>query len=295
MAELRFGRYEIISELGRGGMATVYHAHDPRVRREVAIKVLPREFVHDPTFRARFQREAETIAALEHPAIVPVYDYGEENGQPYFVMRYMPGGSLAERIRQGPLSLAETNRILQRIAPALDEAHARGVIHRDLKPANILFDKNGEAYLSDFGIAKLAQASGTLTGSGVIGTPAYMSPEQASGGELDGRSDLYSLGVIVFEMLTGTQPYRADTPMGLAVKHLTEPVPCILEVRGDLPPDFDQVIARAMAKRREDRYATAADLAADVAAIAAGKAIRRPAAVAPVSYTHLTLPTIYSV
>ncbi|MBI5715884.1 MAG: serine/threonine protein kinase, partial [Chloroflexi bacterium] len=158
MATPMIGRYEVKSELGRGGMATVYHAYDPRFKRDVAIKVLPREFLHDPSFRARFEREAQTIAALEHAAIVPVYDFGEQSGVPYFVMRLMPGGSLADHLKQkGSLTLPEVSRIFNRLAPALDHAHAKGVIHRDLKPGNILFDQNNDSYLSDFGIAKLTQ------------------------------------------------------------------------------------------------------------------------------------------
>jgi len=274
----KIGRYEIKSELGRGGMASVYLAYDPAFKREVAVKVLPREFLHDPTFRARFEREAQIIGALEHPAIVPVYDFGEDDGQPYIVMRYMSGGSLSERVRRGPLSLHETARILQRISPALDEAHRRGVIHRDLKPGNILFDQYDEAYLSDFGIAKLAESGSTLTGTGVIGTPAYMSPEQAAGElDIDARSDIYSLGAIVFEMLSGVLPYHADTPMGMAVKHLTEPVPHIHDFRGDLPPECDAVIARAMAKERSERYQTAAELANELATLAEGKPTAVPA------------------
>jgi serine/threonine-protein kinase len=207
LAPEKIGRYEIKNELGRGGMATVYHAHDPHFKRDVALKVLPREFLHDPTFRARFEREAQTIAQLEHPAIVPVYDFGEETGQPYIVMRYMSGGSLADRLRRESLATSEAARIVTRLAPALDEAHSQGIVHRDLKPANILFDQRGDPYISDFGIAKLSQDSATFTGSAIVGTPAYMSPEQARGEkDLDGRSDIYALGVILFEMLTGKRP-----------------------------------------------------------------------------------------
>src|SRR3972149_759574 len=163
MSVERFGRYEIKAELGRGGMATVYHAFDPRFKRDVALKVLPREFLHDPTFRARFEHEAHIIATLEHSAIVPVHDFGEEEGQPYLVMRFLTGGSLLERMKRGPLSLTETAAIFARIASALDEAHRRGIVHRDLKPGNILFDGPGEAYLSDFGIAKLVEGTSTFT------------------------------------------------------------------------------------------------------------------------------------
>ncbi len=278
MAQSQFGRYELKSELGRGGMATVYLAHDPRFKREVAIKVLPREFIHDPSFRARFDREAQTVAAFEHSAVVPVYDFGEEEGQPYFVMRYMAGGSLTERMQPGLLANGEICRILDRITPALDEAHARGMVHRDLKPGNILFDQFGDAYIGDFGIVKLAEGSSTLTGTGmIVGTPAYMSPEQADGvADLDGRSDLYSLGVIVFEMLTGTQPYRADTPMRVLVQHLNAPVPPVREFRTDLSPDFQRIINRVMAKQREDRYPTATELAADVRAVCSGTPVQVP-------------------
>ncbi len=202
----KFGRYEIKRELGRGGMASVYHAWDPRFMRDVALKVLPREFLHDPQFRARFEREARTIAQLEHAAIVPVYDFGEQDGQPYIVMRYMPGGSLAGRLAKGSLTLEQSAIILKRIARGLDKAHAQGIIHRDLKPDNILFDEDDNAYIADFGIAKLAETTTNLT-QGIIGTPAYMSPEQARGSRtIDKRSDIYALGVILFEMLSGQRP-----------------------------------------------------------------------------------------
>jgi len=268
----KFGRYEIKAEIGRGGMATVYHAYDPRFEREVAIKVLPREMLHDVQFRTRFEREAKTIAMLEHPAIVPVYDFGEEEGQPYFVMRYMTGGSLSDRMRKGPLSIQETARILTHIAPALDEAHAKGIIHRDLKPANILFDQYNGPYISDFGIAKLSEAQQTnVTGSAIVGTPAYMSPEQAQGEGIDGRSDIYGIGVILFEMLTGQQPYHGDTPMSVVIKHITDPVPHILDVKPDLPPDIAAVIEKAMAKDRNERFQTVRPLAEALEAVARGE------------------------
>jgi serine/threonine-protein kinase len=269
----RIGRYKIKGELGRGGMATVLHGFDTRFKREVAIKVLPREFLHDPAFRARFEREAQTIAALEHPAIVPVYDFGEEDGQPYIVMRLMTGGTLNDRLRRGPLTLAEAARIVSALAPALDEAHARGIIHRDLKPGNILFDQRGDPYISDFGIAKLSDSSAAFTGSGVLGTPAYMSPEQARGErDVDGRSDIYSLGAILFQLLTGKPPYEADTPMGVVVKHLTEPTPNILETNPNLPPTADRLISKAMAKDKRARFRTAGDMATLLTTIARGEA-----------------------
>ncbi|MEK6573856.1 MAG: serine/threonine-protein kinase, partial [Chloroflexota bacterium] len=173
------GRYEIQRKFGEGGMAVVYLAHDPNFDRTVVVKVIQREYSGLAEFRARFSREAKVIAALEHEAIVPVHDFGEHDGQPFIVMRYLTGGTLADRMGHGPLPLPEVARIVERIADALDYAHSRGVIHRDLKPGNILFDERGKAYLSDFGIAKLADATMKLTGTGIIGTPAYMSPEQA--------------------------------------------------------------------------------------------------------------------
>lgn len=257
----KFGRYLLIGEVGRGGMATVYLARDPRFGREVAIKVLPHAMLHDPSFRARFDREARIIAALEHPAIVPVYDYGEEDGQPFFVMRYMPGGSLEARILRGPVPLHTTAQVLSRLAYALDEAHARGIIHRDLKPANILFDSHGEAYLSDFGIVKLKESTTTLTGGMILGTPAYMSPEQGKGQPVDLRTDVYSIGAILFQMLAGRLPYEAETPTGQIMCHISEPVPNVRALRPDLPEAVGLVIEKAMAKNRDDRYSTAGQLA----------------------------------
>ncbi len=263
MEPRKIGRYQIKSELGRGGMATVYHAYDPRFQREVALKVLPHEFLHDPTFRARFEREAQTIAALEHPVIVSVYDFGKDGDQPYLVMRLLSGGSLANRLKQGALPFDEVTRLINRLAPAIDEAHQQGIIHRDLKPDNILFDQRGEAFITDFGIVKLSEGNETLTSTrAIMGTPAYMSPEQAHGElELDGRSDIYTLGVMLFYMLTGQLPYQANTPIGLIMKHLTEAPPGILEIKPDLPPACEAVIAQAMAKERDERYPTATTLA----------------------------------
>ncbi|MFZ1397076.1 MAG: protein kinase [Candidatus Promineifilaceae bacterium] len=262
MTRKKYGRYEIESELGRGGMATVYLAHDPRFGRKVALKVMSHALRDDPTFRGRFEREARIIATLEHPAIVPVYDYGESDGQPFLVMRYMPGGTLADRIIARPFSLEAAVPIIQRLAGALDHAHQQGVIHRDLKPGNILFDQYNNAFLTDFGIVKLAHGGTvSLTGSGVIGTPAYMSPEQIHGEKsLDGRSDIYTLGIILFEMLTGRKPYRAETPIKQMMAHVLTPTPSIRALKPDLPEAFEPVMQRVLAKERDERFATAAEL-----------------------------------
>lgn len=269
----QIGRYQIKSELGQGGMAAVYHAFDPGFQREVAVKVLPPEFLRDPTLRARFEREARMIAGLEHPAIVPVYDVGEEDGQPYLVMRFMPGGALSNRLESGPLPIADIARIIQRIGSALDEAHKRGIIHRDLKPGNILFDQYGEAYLSDFGIARSVESQGTLTGyGGAIGTPGYMSPEQIQGDTLDNRSDIYALGIVAFEMLTGQNPFRATSPAMSMVKQMTESLPALQQVKPELPPEVDDVIRQATAREREERTPSAAEVARLLAEAAAAAA-----------------------
>lgn len=262
MSQKTIGRYEIVEELGRGGMATVYRAYDPTLEREVALKLLPNYFAHDPEFSARFEREAKTVASLEHSAIVSMYDYGEDGEWPYFVMRLMQGGSLKERIAAGRLEPSEAIRIVDRIAGALDKAHGKGIVHRDLKPGNIMFDEDGEAYLADFGIVKLAEESESYTRTGnTVGTPAYMSPEQADGRpDIDGRSDVYALGIVLYEMLTGATPYVHDSMPRLLVMHLTEPIPNILEARPDLPSAFQEVIEKAMAKERDDRYGTAGAL-----------------------------------
>ena len=273
MQPVKIGRYEIRSELGRGGMATVYRGWDTLFEREVAVKVLPRELLHsDPQFKLRFEREAKIIASLEHPSIVPVYDVGEDDGQPYFVMRYMSGGSLSERIKAKVMTVEEAVKLLGQLAPGMDEAHSKGIVHRDLKPSNILFDGKGVPYISDFGIAKLSQAqSGNMTGSAIIGTPAYMAPEQAQGTGVDGRTDIYAVGIILFEMLTGRQPYEADTPMAVAFKHITDPVPNILASNPNLPDDVENVIQMAMAKDKEERFATAGDLVDSLRTIASGQ------------------------
>lgn len=269
MVPKTIGRYRIKAELGRGGMSTVFLARDPHFDRDVAIKLLPVELSHHSTFRRRFEREAKVVAGLADPAIVPVYDFGEEKGQPYLVMRFMTGGSLSDRLHQGPISLEEASRIMSRLAPALDEVHSHQVVHRDLKPSNILFDQRNDPHISDFGTVKMSEATTQLTDTGgAVGTPAYMSPEQIQGEvELDGRSDIYTLGIILYEMLSGKHPYQSNTPIAVAVKHMFEPTPRILDSRPDLPPEIQGIINKAMSKLREDRYPTAVAFAETIAAL----------------------------
>jgi tRNA A-37 threonylcarbamoyl transferase component Bud32 len=272
MSPEKVGRYKIKSELGRGGMATVYRAFDPISNREVAIKVLPPEMLHNLVTRARFKRELKLIASLEHPAIVPVYDVGgEDNHQPYFVMRYMSGGSLSEMIRKERFSLRDAALIIERLASALDHAHSKGIIHRDIKPDNVLFDASNNPYLSDFGVAKLTEAAVSATDASAneaMGTAAYLSPEQARGEDVDSRADIYGLGAILYEMLTGEPPYRGNTVIGVALQHVNDPVPNVLKIRPDLPGEVDVIIKTAMAKNRDARYATALELARELNKVA---------------------------
>lgn len=262
----RIGGYEIIEVIGRGGMAVVYRAHQISMNRTVAIKILPRQFLSDETYMQRFNREVQIVSQLEHRNIVPVHDYGEFDGQPYIVMRYMNGGSVDDVIRKGgSLSIEHMLNFVSQVAPALDYAHGKGVLHRDLKPSNILLDDDGGAYLTDFGIARLmGDASANIsavTTQGVIGTPSYMSPEQAQGKPLDGRSDLYALGVSMFEMATGTRPFQGDTPYSIAVLQVTAQPPEPRSLNARIPIPVQRVILKSMNKQAADRYPTAVTLA----------------------------------
>lgn len=271
MTVKQIGRYEIERELAQGGMGLIFIARDPYMNRQVIIKVLMYNRTMDEFNREFFQREAELIAALEHPAIVPVYDFGWHGQQPYIVMRYMSEGTLDDLIKKkGELKLTEIAHILKRVSEALDAAHARNIIHRDVKPSNILFDNTGESFLSDFGIAK----SKTIVdddGEWLVGTPAYMSPEQAKGTNVDGRSDVYAMGVTLYRLLTGQLPFASDSATALINAHIDLPIPDIRQIKNNLPSVWQEVVAKAMAKDRNDRYATAGDFARDVQEVATGK------------------------
>ncbi|HEU4640907.1 MAG TPA: protein kinase [Gemmatimonadaceae bacterium] len=253
--------YDVDAEVGRGGMAVVYRATDLRLRRAVAIKVLPPDLAFRADVRERFLREAQTAAQLNHPNIVPIYSVDERGGLVYFVMGLVDGESLAARAARAPLPLGDVRRVLREVADALSYAHARGVIHRDIKPDNILLERtSGRAMVTDFGIARAAEADSRLTVTGVaVGTPAYMSPEQALGErELDGRSDLYSLGVVGYQLVSGQLPFRAANGAAIMMKHISEPPRRLRELRPDVSPALASVIERALAKRPEDRFHDAA-------------------------------------
>ena len=261
----KIGRYEIIEELGNGEMASVYLARDPFIKRHVAIKILAYELTQDPLFLDFFYQEAEAIASLEHPTIVPIYDFGLQGVQPYIVMRHMPNGSLENRLRQRGLTRQELCDLMGRIAEGLDAAHLLGIVHRDVKPSNILFNQTREAFLTDFGLAKFTRRKSGMTGTLLVGTPEYMSPEQVQRLRVDGRSDVYSLGVILYLILTGRHPFRGSSPARIASSHVHAPIPSVRTVIPELPPMWDEIIGRAMAKSPDNRYKSAQALARDVA------------------------------
>jgi serine/threonine-protein kinase len=265
------GQYQIIDQIGGGGMGMVYRAYDPTTDREVAIKVLPPQLMMEPEFLARFQNEGKVIARLEHPHILPLYAVGEDGGVPYLVMRFVTGGSLQDRMaeaRSDPDFLART---ITQVADALEEAHRRNIVHRDVKPGNILLDHGDNAYLADFGIAKMLESSQYLSMSGGgIGTPAYMPPEQWRGKKLDGRADIYALGCMVFRIVTGSPPYEAETRDGMMTEHLMSPVPSARERNRRVSPALDALLRRAMAKIPQDRPSTAREFALDLAAALSG-------------------------
>ena len=254
------GRYHILEQLGEGGMAIVYKAYDTRLERDVAIKVIRTEKLTQESMGKslkRFEREAKSLAKLSHANIIPIIDSGEQDDVPYLVMGYIPGGTLKERMKGKPIPWQEAAQFLAPIARALDYAHSEGIVHRDIKPSNILITKEDQPMLTDFGIARILETEETLdlTGTGMgVGTPDYMAPEQGLGQKVDHRADVYALGIVLYEMVTGRKPFQADTPMAVVVKQIHDPLPRPTEFAPDLPDAIEHVLLKALAKKPEDRY-----------------------------------------
>lgn len=314
------GPYRILEQAGAGGMATVYKAYHAAMDRYVAIKVLPEHLARDAGFRARFEREARTIARLEHRYILPVHDVGEQDGIPYMVMRYIDSGDLNHLIASKSMTIGQGATLVAHVAEALAYAHRQGIIHRDVKPANILISRDGDPLLTDFGIAKIYADSVQLTGEGMmVGTPTYMAPEQFKASAVDGRADIYSLGVVLYQSLTGEPPFVAETPLAVALMHVHNPLRPPRQLNPNIPESLERIILRAMAKNPDDRFQTADELShalhqalgelnrstillpaavtADELPTSAGQArVAEPAAVAPVaSPTHRVSPRVLAV
>ena len=289
-----FGVYRIVEPLGSGGMASVYKAYQPAVDRYVALKVLPSHLAQDPEFLARFKQEAKVLAKLQHPHILPVHDFGESDGFTYIVMPFIKTGTLAATLTGQPLPFDQIKRVITQVGDALDCAHAQGLVHRDVKPSNILLDERGNCLLADFGIAKVLEGAQTLTATGgLIGTPQYMSPEQGLGVPIDGRSDVYALGVVLYEMATGQVPFQAETPLAVVVKHIHDPLPIPSRVNPDIPEPLERMIFRAMHKEASQRFATAGAMVEAMAEMthAPAPSVAAPAVTIPMSGVP-PLPTV---
>lgn len=256
----RLGRYEILEQIGRGGMAAVYRAHDVENDRFVAVKVVAPHLSEDPNFEKRFRLEARVLRDLEHPNIMPVEDYGELEGYAFLVMPFLKVGTLMDRLLEGPVSPQYGALLVQQISEALQYLHDQGVVHRDVKPSNILLDEEGNALLSDFGLARLQESHVSLTGAMMVGTPAFISPEQARGEKANALSDQYSLGVILYLLTTGELPFDAETPLAVAIKHISEPLPTIQSVSPNVPDSVERVILRATAKDPEHRFGSISEM-----------------------------------
>jgi putative two-component system response regulator len=256
------GQYRIVAPIGRGGMATVYRAHHGALDRDVAIKVLPDFFAEEESYRLRFQQEGRSVARLKHSNILNVFDYGQEDGVTYLVLELVEGGTLGERLGS-PMELEHVVRLLRPIANALDHAHSQNILHRDIKPSNILIQKDGTPVLADFGLATMVGSTQRLTASGtVLGTPEYMSPEQAAGEALGPASDQYSLAIVAYEMLTGRVPFQADTPVAVLLSHMSQAMPPTRELEGKLSGHLEEALRRGLAKAPSDRYPNATEFVA---------------------------------
>jgi tRNA A-37 threonylcarbamoyl transferase component Bud32 len=266
------GPYRLVEQLGQGGMATIYKAYHAALDRYVAIKALHPALLEDAGFLARFQREAHLVARLEHPNIIPIYDFSEHEGRPYLVMKYIKGQTLKAYLAGQRLELKEVLRIIEAVGAALAYAHQQNVLHRDIKPSNVLLTDDGQIYLADFGLARIAAgSSSTMSGDMLIGTPQYISPEQASSrSDLDARTDIYSLGVMLYEMVVGQVPFSSDTPFSVIHDHIYTPLPMPRKIRPEVPEAVERVLLKALAKDRQDRYQSVAEMVSAFRAAATG-------------------------
>ena len=286
------GRYRLEARIGAGGMSTVYRALDETLERQVAIKLMNREVASDSDQLERFRREARAVAQLSHPHVVGVIDAGEDESRPYIVFEYVEGETLKERIRrQGRLPINEAVAYAIEIARALGAAHARHIVHRDVKPQNVLIDEEGSAKVTDFGIARTLDEEGLTADGRVLGTTDYVSPEQALGQRVTGQSDLYSLGVVLYEMLTGEVPFKGESQVAVAMKHVREQMPDVQAKRPEVSAALAAVVDTATAKRQEDRYANDAELIADLEDALAIETARAGSATGEVTTVLRTLPT----
>jgi len=270
------GPYKVRRLLGQGGMGTVYLAADPALGRMVAVKLLPRQLADEPEIVERFQREARALAKLRHPNLMHIYTVGEHEGRPYFAMEYVKGATLSSVIAKiGYIPPPQAVRIAAQVLSALDKVHQTEIVHRDIKPGNIMIDEDGRAILMDFGLARQEQESRLTADHTILGTPNYMSPEQANSEPVDARTDIYSLGVVLYEMLTGAPPFKGKSSFEILRQHIESSVPPPSEIRPDVPEAFDAVVARAVAKSPDDRYQDVRQMAADLAKVCPSETLER--------------------
>jgi serine/threonine protein kinase len=266
VGELIAGRYELEKLVGSGGMSNVFRAHDRLLERTVALKILHEQYTRDDDYVERFRREARAVAKLAHPNIVTVIDRGEQDGRQFIVFEYVDGQNLKELTRDGPLEVREAIGLTLQVARALSFAHDRGLVHRDVKPQNVLLNEDGQAKVTDFGIARSLDVQGVTHTGTVLGTSDYIAPEQARGQRVDPKTDVYSLGAVLYELLVGEVPFSGDNFVAVAMRHVNEPVPSVLEHRPDCSPRLDFAIQRAMAKDPDDRFASMDDFVAELEA-----------------------------
>jgi serine/threonine-protein kinase len=285
----QFGAYRVIEWIDEGGMAAVYKAHQPSVDRHVALKILPRHSASDPQSLSRFKHEAKIVAQLQHPHVLSIFDFGETDGYPFLAMPFVHGGTLADLLKGQPLPLDVVMRVATQVCEALDYAHAKGIVHRDIKPKNILMDERGNCLVADFGIARMTDRATRLTMTGAImGTPAYMSPEQVGGKPVSPQTDIYAFGIVLYEMLTGRVPFDGDTPVVVAAAHLHQELPSPRSLNPALTPALERVLIKALARRPEDRYSSARELLAALRTAAAAAADEATQVMPPASLAQAT-------